>query len=244
MAHSLGIGELGKLYIFLYKVHYSIGVFPSYVQNRTVTLSLQLDPPSINISLAQQSIIIAVCSEFPGSFSMFTPSFTSSLPGFYLGSISCLLWISANASPRLSWYAFGKHSAWTYPVLGSEHTKENTAASALLGLRGPVGGDSEEGDTDQPLGWPESSLGFLHSRMGKPSLPWCSGGWEPARQCRRHRFGPWSGKSPRAAGRPSAWAAVAEPVLCNQGTVRRRAASAPAPRPRPHPSARRQHGPS
>lgn len=102
MAHSPGIGELGKLYIFLYKVHYSIGVFPSYVQNRTVTLSLQLDPPSINISLAQQSIIIVVCSEFPGSFSMFTPSFTSSLPGFYLGSISCLLWISANASPRLS----------------------------------------------------------------------------------------------------------------------------------------------
>ena len=29
----------------------------------------------------------------------FTPPFTSSLPGFYLGSISCLLWISANASP-------------------------------------------------------------------------------------------------------------------------------------------------
>ena len=32
--------------------------------------------------------------------------------------------------------------------------------------------------------------GFLYSIMGKPRLPWWSGGWGPACQCRRHRFNP------------------------------------------------------
>lgn len=44
--------------------------------------------------------------------------------------------------------------------------------SALLGLRGPVGGDSEEEDTDQPLGWPESSFGcFCTVIWANPAFP-------------------------------------------------------------------------
>lgn len=43
-----------------------MGLFPSYVQNRAVTLSLQLDPP-ITIFLAQWPMVIAVCTGFPGA---------------------------------------------------------------------------------------------------------------------------------------------------------------------------------
>ena len=44
--------------------------------------------------------------------------------------------------------------------------------SALLGLPGPVGGDSEEEDTDQPLSWPESSLGcFCTVVWANPAFP-------------------------------------------------------------------------
>ena len=44
------------------------------------------------------------------------------------------------------------------------------------------------------------------------SFPWWLSGKEPAYQCRRHRFGPWLGKIPRAAEQP-------KPVLLSLGDI-------------------------
>ena len=52
---------------------------------------------------------------------------------------------------------------------------------------------------------------------------WLSGK-EPAFQCRRHRFNPWSGKIPHAVQQLSPlshnyWSlCVLEPVICNKGS--------------------------
>ena len=43
-------------------------------------------------------------------------------------------------------------------------------------------------------------------------LPRWSSGEESARQCREHRFDPWSGKIPHTAGQLSPWATTTEPV--------------------------------
>ena len=43
-------------------------------------------------------------------------------------------------------------------------------------------------------------------------LPWWRSGWEPAYQCRGHRFELWSGKIPHAAEQPGPWATTAQPA--------------------------------
>ena len=67
--------------------------------------------------------------------------------------------------------------------------------------------------------WLESSQG-QDTHLG---LLWWSSGKEPACQCRRHGFNPWSGKIPRAMEQLSPWTTTTEawalePGLRNKGT--------------------------
>ena len=50
----------------------------------------------------------------------------------------------------------------------------------------------------------------IRSRIG---LPWGFRSKEPACQCRRHKFDPWSGKIPHATEQLCPWATTTEPVL-------------------------------
>ena len=43
-------------------------------------------------------------------------------------------------------------------------------------------------------------------------LPSWHSGWESAYQCRRHGFGPWSGRIPHAAEQMGPWATITEPA--------------------------------
>ena len=61
-----------------------------------------------------------------------------------------------------------------------------------------------------------------HSQKTRIGLPWRSSGWEPAWQCRGHRFNPWSRKilhsekpSLITTTTKSQGAATAEPMCCN-----------------------------
>ena len=61
-----------------------------------------------------------------------------------------------------------------------------------------------------------------HSQKTRIGLPWRYSGWEPAWQCRGHRFNPWSRKilhsekpSLITTTTKSQGAATAEPVCCN-----------------------------
>ena len=49
-------------------------------------------------------------------------------------------------------------------------------------------------------------------KMSIVGLPWWRSGWESACQCRGHRFEPWSGKIPHAAGQLGPWATITEPA--------------------------------
>ena len=62
----------------------------------------------------------------------------------------------------------------------------------------------EEGVWDRPSG------SFRRKWLG---LPWWLSGKESARQCRRHRFNPWSGKIPQAWEKLSPCVTSTEPVL-------------------------------
>ena len=54
---------------------------------------------------------------------------------------------------------------------------------------------------------------YFYLKTEGMGLPWWHSGWESTCQCRRHRFGPWSGKIPHAPEQLSLCATAAEPAL-------------------------------
>ena len=65
---------------------------------------------------------------------------------------------------------------------------------------------------------PEKELVFRLYK-GSSRLPWWVSGKESSRQCRRHRFDPWSGKIPHNVEQPSPCIAITEPVLWGPGAA-------------------------
>ena len=69
------------------------------------------------------------------------------------------------------------------------------------------------GDLQYYVSFRCTTEGFSIFKAYTPGLPWWSTGCESACQCRGHRFYPWSGKIPHAAGQLSPYVTSTELVL-------------------------------
>ena len=154
--------------------------------------------------------------------------------------------------PGGSGWAFG----WAFRWVG----QKTFLALNRGGCEGPAGGrgrpwERRQRHTREGLGCPAGEFWFIQKLFGllfiyfkssikkkkkAPGLPWWRSGKEPASQCRRWGFNPWSGRIPDASWQLSPCATVTEPALCHERSL---CSEKPTTRESPRTAAKAQLGP-